>query len=256
MWVFYLEKLKLYFWEVDRLSSLRNTDFVKQSMKLAKSISLSQLFVFGLGCLCFLLQQFFIVPNSIKRSDYLPPPAIVKNMSIGMSVQLSDSFWLRALQDFDYCDQKINSTECKGKSWLFQVLDLATDLDPKFQEAFFYGGLALTVIISDYDGATKIFDKGVYHFPKKWQLNYAAGYHSMIEEKNFKKAADRYLAAAENGAPSWVRILAGTLAAKGGDTEFAEKVIEQMISMNEEPKYIERLKMKLENIKNNKPLPQ
>lgn len=201
-------------------------------------------------------QFLFNPPKNMKRSDYLPPPMIIKDMSSGLNVQLADSFWLRAIQDFDFCDQKINQTECHGKSWLFQVLDLATDLDLKFKEAFYYGGLALTVIISDYAGASKIFDKGVAQFPTEWELNYAAGYHAMIEEKDNAKAADRYLAAANNGAPTWVRILAGTLAAKGGNTEFAEKVIEQMIAMNEEPKYIERLKAKLEAIRNNKPLPK
>lgn len=204
----------------------------------------------------FIIQMFFEPPMRIKRSDYLPPPSIIKEMSMGMKIQWADSLWLRAVQDFDYCDQKINETECRGKSWLFQVLDLVTELDLKFEEAFFYGGLALTIIVSDYEGASKIFDKGVNQFPNKWQLNYAAGYHSMIEEKNYSKAAERYLAAANNGAPNWIRVLSGTLAAKGGDTKFAEKVIEQMIELNDEPKYIKRLKAKLDAIKNNKPLPR
>lgn len=225
-------------------------------MNKIKEISTFQYLMLVFGGLLFLIQCILDTPNVAKRSDYLPPPLIVKNISFGMKIQLSDSFWLRAVQDFDFCDQKINSTECRGKSWLFQILDLTTDLDLKFEEAFYFGGLALTIIISDYEGASKIFDKGVLQFPTKWQLNYAAGYHSMIEEKDNTKAAERYLAAANNGAPSWVRILAGTLAAKGGNTEFAEKVIEQMISMNEDPKYIERLKMKLDAIKNNKPIQQ
>lgn len=226
------------------------------NMSFLNRISFFHCLMVLLASTLFVFQVILKKPELSKRSDYLPPPVIVKQMSIGMKIQMADSFWLRAVQDFDFCDQKINTTECKGKSWLFQVLDLVTDLDLKFEEAFFFGGLALTVIISDYEGASKIFDKGTLQFPKSWQLNYAAGYHSMIEEKNYAKAAERYLAAANYGAPNWVRILAGTLAAKGGNTEFAEKVIEQMISMNEEPKYIERLKAKLDAIKNNKPLPR
>lgn len=223
---------------------------------MTNRISFSQIALLFFAGLLFFIQSFISSPQVVKRSDYLPPPAVIKNMTMGLNVQLSDSFWLRAIQDFDFCDQKLNEKECRGKSWLFQVIDLVTDLDPKFQEAFFFGALSLTVLISDYEGATKIFDKGVALFPEKWELNYAAGYHSMIEEKDYKKAAVRYLAAANHGAPTWVRILAGSLAAKGGNTEFAEKVIEQMISLNEDPKYIERLKKKLEAIKNNKPFPQ
>jgi len=43
---------------------------------------------------------------------------------------------------------------------------------------------------------------------------------------------------------------------KGCGTKLAEKVIEQMISLNEDPKYIEHLKAKLETIKNNKSIPK
>jgi tetratricopeptide (TPR) repeat protein len=202
-----------------------------------------------LSALFFVSNAFLAKPELIRRSDYLPPPKIISQMSAGFNVQLSDSFWIRALQDFDYCDSFINSKECKGGSWLFQTLDLSTELDPKFFEAFYYGALALTVIISDYEGATKLFDKGIEQFPNEWQLNYAAGYHAMTEEKDYAKAGKRYLAAADNGAPSWVRLLAGRMAASGGDKEIAQLVLQQMIDMSYDPRLIKRLKLKLEEMK-------
>lgn len=197
----------------------------------------------------YLCQLSFTKPELLKRSDYLPPPVILKYLSAGLKVQLADTFWLRAVQDFDFCEQKINATECIGQSWLYQVIDLSVELDSQFRDAFFYGGLALTVLISDYKGASNIFDKGVAINPDDWELNYAAGYHAMVEEKNYEKAARRYLAAANHGAPNWVRVLAGRMAVEGGNKEFAEKVLQQMIDLSEDEKLVNRLKSKLADLK-------
>ena len=193
----------------------------------------------------FLIQALFVKPTPMKRSDYLTPPQVIKNLSAGLQVQFSDSFWMRAIQDFDFCDQPLNEKECKGQSWLFHVIDLTTDLDGRFLDAYFYGALALSVIISDSQGASRIFDKGVVAFPKEWLMTYAAAYHALYEEKDKLKAARLYAMAADHGAPAWVRVMAGRLALEGGEKEFAEKVLQQMLLVNEDPKLIERLKQKM-----------
>ncbi len=202
--------------------------------------------------LLFLGQGLFLKPNLLKRSDYIIPPKIIQNLAIGLQVQLADSFWLRAIQDFDFCDNPVSDTECKGKSWLFEILDLTTNLDKQFFHAYIWGGLALTVIISDYQGASVIFDKGVALFPDDWKLSYAAAYHSLFEEKNKAKAAKLYFNAANNGAPSWVRILAGRLAAEGGEKEFSQQILAKMIELNDDEKYVKRLKTKLAEIEKTK----
>ncbi len=201
------------------------------------------------SALLFCAQFFLTAPLQIKRSDYLPPPQIIKNMTAGFHIQMADSFWLRALQDFDFCDQPLNTNECRGESWLYQVVELTTDLDNQFRDAYFFGAMSLTVLISDFQGASKIFDKGVLKFPTDWRLNYAAGYHALFEEKNKTKAAKLYYVAAENGAPPWVRVLAGRLAVEGGEHEYAAQILEQMIETSQDPMLIERLKQKLSEVR-------
>lgn len=196
--------------------------------------------------LFFGLTLWFDRPHEQKRSDYLPPPVAVKYLSIGMRYQFSDSLWLRALQDFDYCEKKINEMECKGKSWLFQTLNLATELDPVLHASMYRAaGLALTVIISDYAGASVIFDKAVRHHPDNWLVTYSAGYHALYEEKNKLKAARLYEQAARTGAPDWVYSLAGRLAADGGEEEYSKRILEQMIATNQDEKIIKRLRDKI-----------
>ena len=212
---------------------------------MTKLISSTQKKLITVAIVFFSITTILRRPSEQKRSDYLPPPFAVKYLSVGMSYQLADSLWLRALQDFDYCEQKTNETECKGKSWLFQTLNLATEMDPLLEPAMYRAaGLALTVIISDYAGASAIFDKAMRHYPKDWNMAYAAAYHALYEEKNKTKAARLYEKAAQNGAPAWVFSLAGRIAMDNGEDQYSKQILEGMIASNLDEKIIKRLKDK------------
>ena len=209
-------------------------------------VSPAQFKLFFIGIIFISMAAFLPKPIEPKRSDYLPPPVAVKYLSVGMSYQLADSLWLRALQDFDYCEKKLNEKECFGKSWLFQTLNLATEIDPVFEPLMYRAaGLALTVIISDYAGASVIFDKAVKHYPDNWNVTYVAAYHAWYEEKNKMKAARLYEQAAKTGAPNWVYALAGRLAKDDGEDEYSQKILETMIATNQDEKIIKRLRDKI-----------
>jgi len=200
----------------------------------------------------FFVQAFLPHPLVVNRTDYVPPPQELKYLNAGFAVQAADSFWLRAVQDMDFCDSPINERECVGKSWLFQVIDLTVELDKKFRDAFYYGALALTILISDYPGASVIFDKGVAEFPKDWSILYAAGYHAMIEEQDKLKASRLYLSAVNNGAPEWVRLMAGRLASEGGDQNLAREVLGKLIESQSDARWIQKLKKKIQEVERGK----
>lgn len=119
------------------------------------------------------------------------------------------------------------------------------ELDPEFTEAYYFGGLSLTTLIKDYEGATVIFDKATAKFKREWPLLYLAAYHALFEEKDKLKASKLYLMAANNGAPSWVRLSAGKLAAEGGDKDVAVDILNHLIQAESDPRWIKRLKDKL-----------
>lgn len=198
-----------------------------------------------LAALFFLAQSGFVKPKSIGVTDYLPPPLEIKYLTGGFASQMSDSFWLRSVQDTQYCEQNIDEKTCSGKSWFFNVINLVVELEPQFAEAYYFGGLSLTILINDFQGASIIFDKGTSVFKYEWPMLYLAAYHALFEEKDKAKAAKLYLRAADNGAPSWVRLTAGKLAAEGGSAETAEEILQQLIKSESHPKWIEKLKGKL-----------
>ena len=93
---------------------------------------------------------------------------------------------------------------------------------------FAMGALALTVIINDYDGASRLFDKAVKQFPSDWPILSRAAYHAMIEEKNNLKAAELLRKAALAGGPEWYNSLAAKLLIQGDHPELAEQLIREI----------------------------
>lgn len=191
------------------------------------------------------LIQHQLRPDVSKQNTYYLTPPELKHFTFGFSEVIADSIWLRALQDMDYCSDPISKKECQGKSWLFRMLYQITELSPQFREPYAVGGLALTVLISDYAGASIIFDRGVAALPKDWTIAYRAAYHVLYEEKNNEKAARYLKQAGDHGAPKWVYSLAGRLATEAGQVEFTRVILEELKSRGESKELIEKIEKRL-----------
>ncbi|MEK2644826.1 tetratricopeptide repeat protein [Bdellovibrio sp. BCCA] len=218
------------------------------SLRLANKIPSIVLGIFSL-LLIFLSNS--LRENEGARSRHLiaPPPQLEK-FSFGFQESIADLIWIRAIQDFDYCEAEITERTCQNNSWLYKMLNTVTNLSPNFRAPYASGALALTVIITDIDGATKIFDKGVQAFPHDWPILYRAAYHYLYEVKDKKRAAELLIQAGEHGAPSWVFTLAGRLYSDAGQMELAEKLLREMIRNEQDPTLIKRLQDKINSMKN------
>ncbi|MDG0817770.1 tetratricopeptide repeat protein [Bdellovibrio svalbardensis] len=210
---------------------------------------------FQLGIFAFLL----VVLSSLLRPGVkfeekhliLPPPQI-ERFSFGYSEVVADVFWIRILQDFDYCDEKIVEGQCRNNSWMFQMLDVTTKLAPHFRIAYAAGGISLTVLVGDLEGATKIFERGVQMLPHDWTISYRAAYHYLYEVKDKKRAAELLIQAGQNGAPPWVFTLAGRLYSDSGELDLAQNLLQEMKDTNQDETLIKRLQDKIDSMKASK----
>ncbi|WP_413944808.1 tetratricopeptide repeat protein [Bdellovibrio sp. HCB-162] len=220
------------------------------------SISLSKngILSFVLGILAFCLVFITQTQHSTFQVDFkrhlIPPPPMIERISFGYSEVIADSLWIRSLQDFSYCDHEIAKNVCRNNSWLYKMMDSITNLSPNFRIAYAAGALALTVVITDVEGATKIFEKGVKAFPRDWPILYRAAYHYLYEVNDKKKAAELLVQAGQNGAPPWVFTLAGRLYSDSGHIELAESLLQEMIRNEQDPTLIKRLQDKINSMKN------
>jgi hypothetical protein len=180
-------------------------------------------------------------PQSQVR-ELMAPPRDIQYFTFGHKEIIADLFWVRSIQDFDYCEKKLAEQLCKGNGWLYQMLDVITDLSPYFRMAYSAGSMALTVIVSDILGASKFFDKAVAHFPNDFPILYKAAYHAIYEEKDLKKGAGLVERAAQNGAPNWVHALAGRLYTQSGQIELAEKLAQDLESTGGDSRIIQAIR--------------
>lgn len=200
---------------------------------------------------------------------FVPPTKNVTLFTFGFSDLLSSLMWVRVVQDIDVCEQKTERTpypeytegdaidqvvqrdlpaaRC-DQGWVFQMLDVVSDLTPGFKAVYRDGATFLSVLVDDRKGAQKIFAKGREYFPESWQIFYHSAYHELFEMQNMETAAELMRQAGEKGAPRWVFSLAAKLYTRTGRAVFAKTVLERVLAEKGNGVHGPRLRNQLEKI--------
>ncbi|RME18355.1 MAG: hypothetical protein D6797_00595 [Bdellovibrio sp.] len=214
-----------------------------------------------LGAATFLFVAAFVLNQQKKhlsKTLRVPPSKNIRYFTLGYQEALADSFWLRFLQDLGVCFKDEQQTHafrdglrvfCQENSWGFLVLDVVTDLAPRFQMPYWTGGLALSVLSKDYKGAGIIFEKGIKNFPNDWNLIYYAATHFLLNEHNKKRAAELYQMAVERGAPGWVGSLSARLYSQTGRLLLGINLLEDFLKKNPHNRFQKRLRRRLKELK-------
>ncbi len=221
-------------------------------------------FFFGLALivLIFTTQDKVTAINmNAKSKQLLAPPEHLKLFTFGYHETVSDSLWLRVIQDIDTCGRDVGDEDfaplaepkpkapgppiCKD-SWVFHMINAITTMTPQFRIPYSAGGSILSVIVNDPTGAAVIFDRGVKQFPNDWVIAYKASYHYMAELNNIPRASELLVQAGKNGAPYWVFSLAGQLMTKSGQAMLAKTILEDAIRLDREGRFTPRLQQRLD----------
>ena len=203
-----------------------------------------------------------LIDRNLMRKEYyrrvlIAPPKDIEHFAFGFNENIADSLWIRVIQDNHYCEQRpvkgepgyesnaIRPIDCK-KGWVYFMLDTIIDLAPRFRMPHLTGGLMLSVLVGDREGASQLFDKSLSIIQDDWALYYRAAYHFQMEEKDYLKAASLFEKVAPLGGPWWTTILASRLRAQHGDPVTALELMEGFVAINPDyeknPKIQSRLK--------------
>jgi hypothetical protein len=189
---------------------------------------------------------------SVQGSERLNP-ALFESMSFGQLPSAIDWVWLKSLQD-----PSLEHVKRGDHLQIYYDIDLLTDLDPLFMNAYTLGANVLAVVHDDGLGALAIIEKGEKfrktELPKysqsfqdrfwseAWSVPLLLGYTFLFEMDDLPRAAEAYEEASHlPGAPPYLQHLVERFKQPGGQYEVGLKLTEFLIGGTKEPRAKQKL---------------
>jgi hypothetical protein len=165
---------------------------------------------------------------------YVSSGTAVRRLTTAYNALAADVYWVRAIQYFGATRVRLAS-EQRGPEpppllaaepdeypALYPLLDVTTSLDPRFNIAYRFGAVFLAEPYPGGPGrpdlAIKLLEKGLADRPDKWEYMQDIGFVHYWYRHDYQAAANWFDKAAHvPGAPWWLKSLAATTLAQGGD---------------------------------------
>lgn len=171
-------------------------------------------------------------PPPAQASLYLTSGAVARRLAVGFDPLVADVYWIRSV--LYYGDMKLRlarmaaapEVDASGTpsayALLYPLLDLTTSLDPRFNIAYRFGAIFLAEAYPGGPGrpdqAIALLQKGLAERPDKWEYMQDIGFVYYWWYQDYKAAAEWFERASQmEGAPWFLRSLAATTIAAGGD---------------------------------------
>jgi tetratricopeptide (TPR) repeat protein len=186
-----------------------------------------------LAFLFLIISSFFlrieerpILEISKQKSAINFNTSFLQIMSLGNKRLIADYLWVQSLLEADlehYEGKDLNN-------WLYLRFKTIVDLDPKFLEAYRYGGEYLSVIKDDPLGAKELLDIGLINYPNDYQLNWISGFNYYYELGDTQAAHNAFTKILYHpSAPPNLPTIVAKLKMKIGTKEDALELVEQSL---------------------------
>ncbi len=162
--------------------------------------------------------------REVKRQTtpvmYVTSGETLRRLSFGYQGLLADLYWTRAVQYFGR--QKLSGTGDFGE--LGQLLRITTELDPHLLIAYRFGAIFLAekppAGAGSPDEALALIRRGIAANPSYWRLWQDLGFIYYWDLKDYAQAARAFeTGSRQPGADLWMKTLAASVAAEGGEFE-------------------------------------
>ncbi|HUL73520.1 MAG TPA: hypothetical protein VLT86_10495 [Vicinamibacterales bacterium] len=179
------------------------------------------------------------LPVPTQHLLYLRSSRAATRMMLSFKSVASDVYWIRAIQHYG---RERKSLRTSDRFDLLQpLLDLTTTLDPRFNIAYRFGAIFLSLEPPNGparpDQAIALLQKGLAANPDRWQYAHDIGFIEYWYTGDYRAAAGWFDRAAKiPGAPDWIRPLAAVTLAQGGDRTGARRMLEEL--RGSEEKYV------------------
>lgn len=155
------------------------------------------------------------------RGLILPPP-VMKLLSMEFRTVVADVLFARASQ---YFGGKIDTGEASSREdlrWFYSNLLVITDLDPYFEDPYYFGNALFTWDAGMYNEANTLLQKATQARSWDWQFPFFLGFNKFYFQEDRKGGADYVLIASRRPrAPVFLPTLAARLYTQVGMPEVA-----------------------------------
>lgn len=160
---------------------------------------------------------------------YFSSGRLLRDLSMGYNGLLADIYWTRAVQY--YGRERLN--ERPQLDLLGPLLRITTTLDPHLLVAYRFGAIFLAekppAGAGDAEGALQLLRKGIVANPGYWRLWQDLGFIYYWDLRDYSSAARVFRAGSERpGAEVWMKTLAATVAAQGGEIRTSQVLWSQI----------------------------
>ncbi|MFQ5901128.1 MAG: tetratricopeptide repeat protein [Thermodesulfobacteriota bacterium] len=210
------------------------------NQRLLKTTGILFLIVFMTASLFFMQKSLeeFQGDKGEKDFMYVPSGKFFRIASLGFEQMFSNLYWLKTVQHIGD-----KAWENKGFPYLYPLLDLVTDLDPKFAYAYEMGSVVLAVYAQRIDESIAILEKGYDQDLDYWEIPFYLGFNLFYYRGDYEKAAVYIAKAAElPDSPAYVPRLAARLYAEAGNPDTAIEFLKSVYETTDD----ERVKKDIE----------
>jgi len=182
------------------------------------------------------------VPSTREASLSIASDVTIHRLSVGYHSLAADLYWIRTIQYYGGIKRRladaalgIPSDEPLPTNYdlLYPLLNITTTLDPRLNIAYRFGSIFLAEPFPGGAGrpdlAIRLLQKGARERPEKWEYLQDIGFVYYWWLHDFDTAAEWFDRAADvEGAPWWLRSLAATTLAEGGDRTSSRTIWEAL----------------------------
>ena len=175
---------------------------------------------------------------------YVPPARFLRAVALGYDHALANVLWFRTINYFGnhYRGDRVYT-------WLAYMCDVVTDLDPRAEHVYSFGGILLPWEADRVDDGIALLEKGTRNMPDSWRMHYMLGF-SYYFFKNDLDAASRALERATRlpDTPEFVSRVAATILAAHQGTNNALAFLTELEAQAPNPEMHSALQQRIREL--------
>jgi hypothetical protein len=163
---------------------------------------------------------------------WVPSGALVKRTALGFDSLVADAYWMRAVV---YYGSERREETGKNFDLLYPLLELTTTVDPKFLVAYRFGAIFLAEAYPSGPGrpdqAIALLKHGIENDGSRWEYMHDIAFVYYWWLQDYEAAAQWFdRAGDQKDAPTWLKPLAATTLAQGGNRASSRFLWKQILN--------------------------